>query len=395
MNKGDGDPWGFDRVIDRRAGACGDSIKWNRYAGSDVLPLWVADMDFAAPPAVIDALQQRVAHGVFGYAGPWPSLTQSVLDHLDRQYGWRIDADWLVWLPGLVTGLNVACRTVDGAVLTATPVYPPFMSAPQLSGRELVRVPLRLDAGRWRWDWPALEVALAATPAAAASTPRLLLLCHPHNPVGRAWEDDELAQLAELCRRHQLIVCSDEIHCDLVLDRRRHRPFALLGDDAARRSITLMAPSKTFNVPGLGCAFAVIPEPGLRRAFVRAMAGIVPHVNVLGLVACEAALRDGGDWHAALLQVLRRNRERVEAAVAALPPLAMTHVEATYLAWIDVRGLQLEHPYRHFEAHGLGLSDGGEFGAPGWLRLNFGCPAATLDEALRRLQAAVTAARLA
>ncbi|HEX5801495.1 MAG TPA: PatB family C-S lyase [Azospira sp.] len=385
MSGGD-DPFAFDRVIDRRAG---DSIKWSRYAGAanpDILPLWIADMDFAAPPAVIAALQRRVAHGVFGYAGPSPALIEATIGHLERHYGWRIEPDWLVWLPGLVSGLNLACRAVDGAVLTATPVYPPFMSAPRFSGRTLATVPLRLDGGRWRWDWPAMEAAL--TPAT-----RLLLLCHPHNPVGRAWDDDELAALADFCRRHRLIVCSDEIHCDLILDRRRHRPFALLGDDLAARSMTLMAPSKTFNVPGLGCAFAVIPEAGLRRAFVGAMAGIVPHVNLLGLVACEAALGDADDWHAALLDVLRRNRDRVEAAVAALPGIAMTHVEATYLAWIDVRGLGLERPQHHFEAHGLGLSDGADFGAPGWLRLNFGCPAATLDDALHRLAAGVAAAR--
>ncbi|MBI2308267.1 MAG: putative C-S lyase [Rhodocyclales bacterium] len=382
---GGGDPFGFDRVIDRRGS---DSLKWSRYAASaqpDVLPLWVADMDFAAPPAVIAALQRRVAHGVFGYAEPSPALTAALLGHLDRSYGWRIAADWLVWLPGLVSGLNVACRAVDGGVLTATPVYPPFMSAPRFSGRALATVPLLQDDGRWRWDWPAMAAAL--TPDT-----RLLLLCHPHNPVGRAWDDGELAALADFCRRHELIVCSDEIHCDLILDARRHRPFAMLGDDLAARSITLMAPSKTFNIPGLGCAFAVIPDAGLRRAFTRAMAGIVPHVNVLGLAACEAALGDSADWHAALLAVLRRNRDRVEAAVATLPPLRMTHVEATYLAWIDVRGLSLLHPQRHLEMHGLGLSDGADFGAPGWLRLNFGCPLATLEEALRRLAAGVAAA---
>lgn len=380
MAAGD-DPFGFDRVVDRRGG---DSVKWNRYAGADVLPLWVADMDFAAPPAVLAALRRRVEHGVFGYAEPSPALVAAVRSHLEGEYGWRIEPDWLVWLPGLVSGLNLACRAVEGGVLTATPVYPPFLSAPRFSGRAPIGVPLRHDGRRWTWDWPALE--------AAAGDARLLLLCHPHNPVGRAWDDGELAELAAFCRRRELIVCADEIHCDLILDGRRHRPWATLGDDLAARSITLMAPSKTFNVPGLGCAFAVIPDAGLRRAFTRAMAGIVPHVNALGFVACEAAFAEAGDWRRALLAVLRRNRDRVAAAVAALPPLTTTHVEATYLAWIDVRGLNLLHPQRHFETHGLGLSDGADFGAPGWLRLNFGCPAPTLDEALRRLAAGVAAA---
>ncbi|MDQ5882623.1 MAG: cysteine-S-conjugate beta-lyase [Pseudomonadota bacterium] len=383
MTFGVADPFGFDRVIDRSGH---DSVKWNRYAGRDILPMWVADMDFAAPPAVAEALQQRVAHGVFGYAEPWPALTEAVIGHLESEYGWRIDADWLVWLPGLVTGLNLACRAVEGEVFTATPVYPPFMSAPHFSGRGLCTTSLALKDGRWGWDWPAAEAAI--TPGT-----RLFLLCHPHNPVGRAWEADELAAIADFCCRHDLVVCSDEIHCDLVLDEgRQHLPMAMLGDDIALRSITLMAPSKSFNVPGLGCAFAVIPDVGLRRAFSRAMAGIVPHVNVLGLAACEAALRDSGDWHAALIATLRRNRDRVEAAVAAMPGVSMAHVEATYLAWIDARGLGLESAHRHFETFGVGLSDGADFGAPGWLRLNFGCALPTLEEALTRLRRAAAAA---
>lgn len=375
------DAFDFDSVVDLSGG---DSIKWNRYAGRDVLPLWVADMDFAAPPAVLDALQARVARGHFGYGGPWPTLVDAVRDHLAREYAWRVEPEWLVWLPGLVSGLNVACRAVDGGVLTATPVYPPFLSAPRLSGRALRTVPLRqADDGRWGWDFAALEAA-AATPGFDS---RLLLLCHPHNPVGRAWDDAELAALADFCARRDLIVCSDEIHCGLLLDAdRRHRPWATLGADAARRSITLMAPSKTYNVPGLGCAFAVIPDGALRRRFTQAMQGIVPHVNVLGLAACEAAYRDCDAWHGALLAYLRANRDRVQAAVAHLPGLAMSHVEATYLAWIDARGLGVVDPAAHFEAAGVGLSNGAEFGLPGWVRLNFGCPRATLDAALERMR---------
>lgn len=373
----------FDAPVERRGS---DSVKWGRYAGRDVLPLWVADMDFAAPPAVLDALRRRVDHGVFGYAQPWPSLTESVLTHLENEYGWAVDPDWLVWLPGLVSGLNVACRSVDGAVLTAAPIYPPFLSAPRLSGRTLQRADLACAGGRWQWD----ETALAA--ASTADT-RLFLLCHPHNPVGRCWHRDELQALADFAAARDLVVCSDEIHCGLILDEnRRHIPFASLSADAARRTITLMAPSKTFNVPGLGCAFAVIADPALRRRFLRAMDGVVPHPNVLGLAACEAAYRDCAGWHGELLAYLRGNRDRVQATVDGLPGVEMTPVEATYLAWIDVRGLGLAAPAAHFEAHGLGLSDGRDFGAPGWLRLNFGCPRATLDAALERFAAACRAA---
>jgi len=371
----------FDRPPDRRGG---DSIKWNRYAGQDVLPLWVADMDFAVAPAIEEALRRRVDHGVFGYAGPWPSLVEAVRSHLEAEYAWSIDPAWLVWLPGLVTGLHVACRAVGGAAFTATPIYPPFLSAPD----RLVTAPLRRGAARWEWDLPAVEAAL--TPET-----RLLLLCHPHNPVGRAWDEDELRALDELCARRGLVVCSDEIHCGLVLDERRHRPYATLSEGAARRSITLMAPSKTFNVPGLGAAFAVIPDPALRAAFKRAMGGIVPHPNVLGLVACEAAFRDGAAWRRALVAYLRGNRDRVLAAVAAMPGLATTPIEATYLAWIDARGVGPGDPRRRFEAAGVGLTAGADFGPAGlydgFVRLNFGCARAVLDEALRRMRAALPA----
>ncbi len=373
----------FDTPIDRKAS---DSIKWGKYAGRDILPLWVADMDFAAPPPVIDALQARIGHGVFGYGHPSPTLTTAVVDHLAKAYDWPIDANWIVWLPGLVTGLNVACLAVDGEVLTATPIYPPFLSAPRLSERTLNRVELTLESGRWQWDKSALQ-------AASTAATRLFLLCHPHNPVGRCWTREELNDLADFAAANDLVVCSDEIHCGLILDAdRRHIPFASLSPEAARRSITLMAPSKTFNIPGLGCAFAVIPDAALRRRFLRAMDGIVPHVNVLGLAACEAAYRDCDAWHEALLAYLRTNRNLVLAAVDREERVKTTPIEATYLAWLDVRELGLDDPAAHFEAHGLGLSDGRDFGAPGWLRLNFGCPRATLEEALRRFHIACQAA---
>ena len=386
----------FDKVIVRSAN---DSVKWGKYAGRDVIPLWVADMDFAAPPAVLDALQRRIDHGVFGYCGAWPSLTDAVLQHLSREYRWQVEADWLVWLPGLVTGINVACRAIgepDSEVFTATPVYPPFLSSPGFSQRRVVSAPLTRSNGHWAWDFAALESALS--PAT-----RLFLLCHPHNPVGRAWREDELQRIAEIAERHDLTVCSDEIHCGLVLDPGlRHQPFAAISPEAARRSITLMAPSKTFNIPGLGSAFAVIPDPSLRAAFRAAMQGIVPDVNVLGLAATEAAYRDAGEWHLALLDYLRGNRDHVEARIAAMPGLTMTHVEATYLAWIDARQLcrnrGLENPQRFFEQAGVGLSDGADFGlgrrgqagdGSAFVRLNFGCPRTLLDTALDRMQAAL------
>jgi cystathionine beta-lyase len=393
---------GFDPNPPDRRGT--DSLKWGKYAGRDILPLWVADMDFAAPPAVLAALERRLAHGVLGYGTTWPALAEAVTEHLAQEYDWAVEPAWLVWLPGLVPGLNIACRAVAGTAFVQTPVYPPFLSAPVFSGRKLARIPLACartgNRLQWEMDHTALEAAITSPPKRKNGEhchphdpDDILLFCHPHNPVGRAWRRDELEWLAAFAERHDLIVCSDEIHCDLILDEgKRHIPFAALGARAAARSITLMAPSKTFNIPGLSAAFAVIPEAGLRQRFVRAMSGIVPHVNVFGLVATEAAFREGGAWRQELLACLRQNRECLEAALTRLPPLVFAHVEASYLAWIDARALGLENPVAHFEAHGLGLSNGADFGAPGWVRLNFGCAPSTLDTALHRLEHAVHSA---
>ena len=369
----------FDTPIDRRGSA---SVKWDTYRGRDVIPLWVADMDFRSPPVVLEALQRRVEHGVFGYTHAPEELTPAILARLQADYRWQVEPEWLVWLPGLVTGLNVACRAVgeDGdQVLTPVPVYPPFLSAPRHSRRDLLTVPLGRRDGRWELDLERLEAAV--TPRT-----RLLLLCSPHNPVGRVFGREELAALADLCARHDLVICSDEIHADLVLDPdKAHVPTAALEPEVARRTITLMAPSKTFNTPGLGFSFAVVPDGALRGRFRAAMAGIVPQVNALGYTAALAAYRDGGPWQAALLAALRANRDSVEQAVAAMPGLAMDHVEATYLAWIDTRPAGLEDPVQFFEQAGVGLSDGRDFAGPGFVRLNFGCPQATLREALGRM----------
>ncbi|NTV10626.1 MAG: putative C-S lyase [Zoogloea sp.] len=383
------DTFDFASAPDRRDS---DSIKWRRYAGRDVLPMWVADMDFAAPREIIEALHRRIDHGVFGYAEPWPSLIEAVIEGVARDHAWRIRPEWLVWLPGVVTGFNLACRAVGepgDAVFTSTPVYPPFLSAPEFSDRRLVTTDMQLAGQRWEWDWEATAAALALTPDV-----RLWLLCNPHNPVGRVFDREELGRIAKLAEQHDLVICSDEIHCGLVLDESKpHIPLAALDESVAKRTITLMAPSKTWNIPALYSSFAVIPDAALRRAYRHVMRGIVPHTNVLGLAATEAAYRDGNPWRLALLDTLRANARRVEEVIAGLPGLATTPVEATYLAWIDCRQLMAEraiaNPAAFFEAAGVGLSDGRDFGTPGFVRLNFGCPPATLEEGLSRISRAV------
>lgn len=373
----------FDTPITRTGTS---SLKWDKYAGRDVLPLWVADMDFAVPPAVLDALHARVDHGIFGYTRAPQSTGAAVVDYLQRRYNWQIKPDWIVWLPGLVPGINLACRAVAApgdTVHTFTPVYPPFLSAPGLNQQSLVALPLQESASGWHIDFAALEKSL--TPQS-----KLLILCHPHNPIGRIWQRDELEQLAAIAERHNLTVVSDEIHCDLLLEQdAKHTPFAAVSDAAAARAITLMAPSKTYNVPGLACAFAIIPNPTLRHAYQRAMRGIMPEINLLGFVATEAAFKHGEDWLATLLDYLRGNCEQVMAELDGVGGLKVTRPQATYLAWIDCRAAGIDHPQRFFEDAGVGLSDGADFGLPGFVRLNFGCPRAILDIALTRMRHAL------
>ncbi|MEE4379252.1 MAG: PatB family C-S lyase [Candidatus Competibacteraceae bacterium] len=380
----------FDRIIERRSS---DSIKWQRY-GSEVLPLWVADMDFASPEPVLQALQERIAHGVFGYGNPPAGLVEAICERLWQHYAWRVTPDQLLFLPGLVCGLNLVCRAIgqpgDG-VLVQTPVYPPFLSAPRNQDRQLQIAPLafsqRSGQGYYEPDYAAIEAAITART-------RLLMLCHPHNPVGRIFSEQELVQFAELSHRHDLIICSDEIHCDLVLEG-RHRPLATVDPNVAQRSITLMAPSKTFNLAGLGMSFAIIQNPSLLKQVQAAAEGIVAHVNVLGFHAALAAYTECDDWLQALLSYLRANRDYLATFVAQhLPGISMTSPEATYLAWLDCRQAVIEgDPHRFFiQKAKVAFNDGVTFGpgGEGFVRLNFGCPRAVLVQALERMHAAVS-----
>ena len=375
----------FDQAPDRSGTG---SLKWDKYAGRDVLPLWVADMDFVSPPAVLEALRRRVDHGVFGYTVPYEAATQAVLGYLRRSHGLEVQPDWLVWLPGLVPALNLCCRAFGqpgDEVMTCIPVYPPFLSSPVFSDRKRTTVPLACEQGRWGFDWDAMERAV--TPAT-----KIFILCHPHNPVGRVWTRAELERLVDFCTRHQLVLVSDEIHCDLILDDLPHVPTLSLGEAARVRTITLLSPSKTYNLPGLSCAYAVIPDDALRNAFKRAARGIITEINLFGYAGCIAAYEHGEPWRQELLAYLRGNRDLLYAVARKhLPGVVLHPMEATYLAWMDVRALQLPSPAQFFEEAGVGLSNGVDFGTPGFLRLNFGCPRARLQEGLDRMRKALAA----
>ncbi|MEQ8859272.1 MAG: PatB family C-S lyase [Pseudomonadales bacterium] len=372
----------FDRVINRRGTW---SSKWDKYAGADVLPFWVADMDFAMPPFIEAAVRRRLEHPIMGYTRTPATLVEAFRSWLIRHYGWAVPEAWLVWLPGVVTGFNLAARalaTEGGNVVIPTPVYYPFLDVPRNAGQKGIHVPLLKDGARWVMDFDALESAI--TPQS-----RVLLLSNPQNPTGRAYTEPELAALAEVCLRHDLVLCSDEIHCQLLLDETaRHVPVASLAPEIAERSISLFAATKTYNIPGLSCGVAVIPDADLRRRFKRAQVGLVPGVGPLEYAAAEAAFNDQGPWLPALLDYLRGNHTQLIDVVGE----RMTPVEATYLAWIDVRDLELEHPGTFFEGHGLGLSDGAAFAGDGFVRFNFACPRSLLEDGLERLRDALAAA---
>jgi cystathionine beta-lyase len=377
----------FDQVHERRHT---DSQKWQKYGGQDILPMWVADMDFKAPKPVLQALHERVDHGIFGYARPEPSAVEAVIEMLERNYGWKVDPDWLVWLPGLVVGLNIASRAFANkgeAVLTNTPIYPPFLLGPRFQKRSVAKAPMALDGDRWVIDWDAME-------AAVDENVKLFFFCNPHNPCARVFEKPELEAVATFCQRHDLILCSDEIHCELLLDGRKHTPIASLTSDLNDRSFTFIAPSKTYNLAGLGCSIAIIPDSTLRNRFISASRGIMAEVNNLGYVACEAAYRHGGPWREELLDYLGKNRDLIhDFAREHLPEARLYDHEATYLSWIDVSDLELKDPIAHFESHGIGLSDGSFFDSPSHVRLNFGCPRSTLEEGLKRLRSGFEACR--
>jgi cysteine-S-conjugate beta-lyase len=383
----------FDRLVDRRHT---DSSKWQKY-GPDVLPLWVADMDFQSPEPVIRALRERAEHGVFGYlAFEQPEFHELFADRLLKRYGWRVSPDAVVLIPGVIPGFNVAGRILaapgDGLILQ-TPVYPPILRAASSIGLTREEAPLARRADG------SYAVDLDAFTAGIRERTRFFLLCNPHNPVGRVFTRDELTSLAQVCLRRGLAIVADEIHCELTLGANRHTPIASLDPEIAERTITLMAPSKTFNLAGLKCSVAIIPNAALREKFIAGRIDLVQTVNVFGYTAAFAAYRDGQPWLDELLRYLEGNRDFVTDYVRTrMPGVAVAPPEATYLAWLDCRNAKIPggDPFTFFlDKARVALNDGVLFGpgGEGHVRLNFGCPRSMLAMALDRMREALTADR--
>jgi len=374
----------FESVVPRRGSGC---IKFDRRPELD--PFWVADMDFLSAPAIIEALHARVDHGVFGYAHPHPGLVDAVLEYLLRSHGIAAREEDIVHLGGLVPALSLAARAFcrpGEALMTTTPIYPPFLAVHRDAHAQLITVDHAFSNGLWTFDWDKLEAAV--TPET-----RLFILSNPQNPLGRAFSAAEITRMAEFCVRHDLVLVSDEIHCDLILepDLTPHFSAARLPASLQSHIITLLSPSKTYNIAGLGYAYAVISDDSLRRRFSAARGHTLPEINTMGYFAAEAAYRHGEPWRQSLLACLRSNRDTLAATVATqMPGVTLPNIEATYLAWLDCRALGLPNPADFFEkTAGLFLSDGALFNGPGHVRFNFGCPHQRLVVGLGKMAAAL------
>jgi cystathionine beta-lyase len=374
----------FDTPLQRRGSG---SIKYDRRPELD--PFWVADMDFTSAPVILEALHRRVDHGVFGYAQAHEGLIEAVIGYLRERRGASVAAGHITHLGGLVPALSLAVRAFckpGEAVMTLTPVYPPFLGVHHDGNVSLITVDHVMAAEGWTFDWQAMDKAV--TPET-----RVFLLCNPQNPLGRVFSKAEILRLAEFCEAHDLVLVSDEIHCDLVLDEAAtpHVSALNLPERFASRTITLLSPSKTWNIAGLGYAYAVIADEPLRRRYLSARGHTLAEINALSYFAAEAAYRHGEPWRQQLLAYLRHNRDTlVDFIRTRCPQLAVRAGDATYLAWIDASALGVANPALHFEKHaGLFVSDGAYFGWPQYLRFNFGCPRAAMLEGLEKLTGAI------
>ncbi|MDA0977814.1 MAG: PatB family C-S lyase [Proteobacteria bacterium] len=371
----------FDEQIDRAA------TQSSRWRGKDVLALTVGDTDFRIAEPIRQALEQRLAHGVLGYDSLPDAVYERFIARAGERYGWQVQRSWMTPLPGVVQALNLVCRAVTGpgqSIITETPVYYPFLDAPANAGRER-RDLQALDSGRsWDFDLHGLE-SLCRQPDT-----RLLLLCHPQNPLGRVFDRELLAAIADICAANDVVICSDEIHCDLLFDGARHVPMASVSKAAADITVTLVAPTKAFSISGLGGSFAIMSNPDLQARFREMSAGIVPGLNIFTQVAMQAAWETCDNWLAEQLIYLQENRDYLVRALGELG-IGCYLPGATYFLWLDFRTSGLNDPWQDLVDGGVELSDGARFGQAGFLRLNFASPRSRLEEAVNRIAAKLSA----
>lgn len=385
--------YNFDEVVEREGTHC---IKWDYlkeiFGTDDVLPMWVADMDFLSPSPVIDAVKRRADHGVFGYTGAPESLYESFIDWMGNRHGWEIKRDWVLLSPGIVPAINFAVMALTSPgerIIIQTPVYPPFHDAIIKNGRSIVKSPLKMEDGRFVMDFQSLEMELK-------KGAKMVILCNPHNPVGRVWSRSELIRFGELCIKYNAVIVSDEIHCDIVYGGSKHIPIASISEEFAQNTITCTAPSKTFNIAGLSSSAVIIPNHHLRSSFSNFISRLgIGSGNIFGLTAFEAAYKNGGEWLDELLSYLEGNIGLIQRYLdEKIVKIKAARPEGTYLMWLDCRDLNLsQEKLKEFminEAR-VGLNDGTEYGVEGegYMRLNFACPRQVLEEGLKRMEKAV------
>lgn len=380
--------YNFDVIPERRNT---NSFKWDLFP-SDRLPLWVADMDFEVCPKIIEAIQKRLEHPVFGYTMDSPEFKKVFCDRMMQRYKWKVDPEDIILIPGIVSGFNFAIRAFCGtenSVIYQTPAYPPFIEAPDNIHVEGIQNDLVYQDSEqmWKIDFEKFESQIKENTS-------LFILCNPHNPVGRAFTAEELTRLGEICLRHNVKICSDEIHCEILYKGAVHTPIASLNEAYASNTITFMAPSKTFNIPGLSCSVAIVQDPVMRERFKKALSGLGSFVTVLSQEAGLAAYRDCADWHAGLLDYLEENRDFAQQYIREnMPAIRMNKIEATFLLWLDCSALPIEGSPAEFfakNAH-VQLNDGKSFGAAyaKFVRLNFGTNRETLAKALENMKLAL------
>ncbi|MFP7492170.1 PatB family C-S lyase [Terribacillus saccharophilus] len=378
----------FELVHDRRNTR---SVKWDNlkelYGGEDVLPMWVADMDFQSPQAVIHALKDRAEHGIYGYTITDAAISKAVSRWVEKRHGWRIKPSFLLYSPGVVTSLHMAVQTFTepgDKVVIQTPVYTPFYNVVKAHDRTLVENPLLFEDGTYRMDFAHLEKCFQ-------DGAKAMILCNPHNPVGRVWTIEELKQLADLCVSYDVLLLSDEIHADLIHEGYTHIPIASLSEEISQRTITFLSPSKTFNLAGLQVSYAVVEQEGMRKQLQETFSKQGFYMlNTMAVAALEAAYNDGEEWLQGLLDILAVNKKLAEEALADNPYISVSPLEGTYLMWLDCRNLNLDQKdLMEFFAKKakLGFNDGIQFGeaGKGFVRMNIACPPETMREALKRL----------
>jgi cysteine-S-conjugate beta-lyase len=391
----------FDTVCDRGNSGC---VKWGAvkaiFGREDVIPMWVADMDFPTAPPIVEALKKRAGHPFYSYTMPPPSLTEAVVDRMKRKFNWKIEPEWVVFTPGVISALNIAVRALTqpgDEIILQEPVYYPFFGVVTGSGCQISHNPLKLARGHYKMHYADLESKFR--PAAGArmthSRVKAMILCNPQNPIGRVWSREELNRLGEIVIRNGAVVISDEIHCELLYKGFRNTPFGSISDEFAQNSIVCMAPSKTFNLPGLEASSIIIPNKKLRENFSDARAGIVPGLNIFGMTAMEAAYRYGDEWLEQLLDYLQGNMEiTMTYFKERIPKIKPIELQGTYLLWLDCRALGLNdlalQKFMREQAR-VGFDDGFVFGlgGSGFERMNIACPRSLLREALGRIEKAV------